>query len=172
MASADIACEIFNGKADLNQGLLDVSTNLVGNRNSLGVNLLAQQIFHRFTVSNLSHEDRVFGVQDQVVIVSPIGIQVGALHQLNPSVAGDIIDYLGDYVLWHIIFGVLIECVQDRPDFHPRSGGIPQRKGCDAVGVDMFGALFQFRKGGKRVPRPFIKRAVHFEEYCPVALDN
>ena len=147
-------------------------TKLERDGDGLRINLLAEQIFHRFAVDDFCHKHRIFGVQDQVVIPSVIGIQIGVLHQLNPPVTRHIIDYLGDYVLWYIIFGILMKCIQDLPDFHPRSGGVPQRKGCNTVGVDMFGAFFQLCKAGECVSCPLIKWAVNFEEDCPIALDD
>lgn len=55
---------------------------------------------------------------------------------------------------------------------HPRRRRIPQRKVCQAVGVDVLGALFQLCKRSQRFPGLLILGIVHFDQDGTVTLND
>ena len=96
----------------------------------------------------------------------------GALHQLQPAVAGHRVDDVDQQRLRHRVARERHQRVDDLLGVVAGRAGVPQRQRRDAVGVDVLGRAFQLGERGDRGARRAGLLVVDFEQHRFVGLHD
>ena len=126
------------------------------------VELLAQVSLDLRLPSEFFEQNLVFATQPQPALV--------VAFELHPAVTGNGLCNVRRDVRGKRELGVLVKYRDHLLGGDPSRGRIPERQVRDAIGVDMLGALLQFRERGNLVAGLGIFRVKCFKENRPIGL--
>ncbi len=152
LLAVDVACQILCGPTDLEQHLLDAAALAVVHHNRVVVDARAKHRRDLLVAQDFFEQRAVQTDQGQAVN--------GALHQLQPAVAGHHVDDVDEQRLRH------------RVEVVPGCAGVPQRQRGDAVRVDVFRRTLQLGERGDRGARRTGLLMVDFKQHCLVGLHD
>ena len=153
--AVDVAGQILCGPTDFEQHLLDAAALAVVHHDGVVVDAGAEHRRDLLVAQDFFEHRAVEADQGQAVN--------GALHQLQPPVAGHHIDDVDQQRLRHGVARERHQRVDHLLGVVPGRAGVPQRQRGDAVGVDVFGRALQFGERGDRGARRTGQLVVDFE---------
>ena len=161
--AGDVARQVFGWIADQGQCLLDVPATSRIHHQRTRVSLSEDVGDQSLVAHQFGDERHVIGNQQQLAIFS---------DQLDPPVAGDVIQDVYTDVVGQRIFAVVRQSLDDGRGGGTGGRGVPEGERSDAVGVDVLRTLLQLGEAGQGIAGLFVEGVVYFQEDCLVPLDD
>ncbi len=165
-----VAGQVLRGVADCDECLLEDATMAGLDQETLLVEALAQVFAHLRLPGQFLQQRGVLARQSERG-VTVLGRRAGPL-QFDPSVATDQLADVGREVRRQGEFAEPSKYINHRIGRHAGRGGVPQRQGGQAVGVNVFRTFLQLGEGRQRVARLGVARVVYLDENRAIALDD
>ena len=93
-------------------------------------------------------------------------------HELDPTIARDVLDDIGAHVWRQRVLAEAFQHVDRLGGAQPGSSRVPQRQRRDPIRVDVLRALLELREARQRVARVRVPRIVDLDQNRPVPLDD